>query len=129
MFGKGLINGIRVTLGHLFEKNITQQYPEQKPQLPPRSRCSFKLDPEKCSACGICALSCPNRVITVNGEKGADNKKHVSNYQMEMMNCLFCGLCVESCPSQALGFTQNFELSVCDKAKTKLILHSKEDKS
>ena len=130
MFGKGLINGLRVTLGHLFEKKITQQYPEQMPQLPPRSRCSFKLDSEKCNACGICAMSCPNRVITVNGEKDEDNKKHVSSYQMELMYCLFCGLCVESCPKQALEFTPDFELSVYDKAKTKLTLfHGKEGKS
>lgn len=130
MFGKGLINGLRVTLGHLFEKKITQQYPEQHPQLPPRSLCSFKLDSKKCNACGICAMSCPNKVITVDSIRDENNKKHLSAYQMELMYCLFCGLCVESCPSQALQATQDFELSVYDKAKTKLTLfNSQEDKS
>ncbi len=128
MFGKGLINGLRVTLGHLFEKNITQQYPEEHPNLPPRSRCSFKLDSEKCISCSICALSCPNRVINVESYKDENNKKHLSKYEMKLEYCLFCGLCVESCPSKALQVTSDFELSAYSRAKTKLTLfNDKED--
>ncbi len=122
MFGKGLINGLRVTIGHLFEKNITQQYPEEHPKLPPRSRCSFQLDSEKCTSCGICALSCPNRVIKIESYKDENKKKHLSNYEMELGYCLFCGLCVESCPSKALQVTSDFELSTYSRAKTKLTL-------
>lgn len=122
MFGKGLINGLRITLGHLFEKNITQQYPEEHPKLPPRSRCSFQLDSEKCTSCGICALSCPNRVIKIESYKDENKKKHLSNYEMELGYCLFCGLCVESCPSKALQVTSDFELSAYSRAKTKLTL-------
>ncbi|MDT8718632.1 NADH-quinone oxidoreductase subunit I [Clostridium sp. 19966] len=128
MFGKGLINGLRVTLGHLFEKNITEQYPEQHPKLPPRSRCSFELDSEKCTACGICVLSCPNRVIKIESQKNENNRKKLTTYQMELEYCLFCGLCIESCPSKALKNTLDFELSVYRKADTKLTLFkSKED--
>jgi NADH-quinone oxidoreductase subunit I len=127
MFGKGLINGLRVTLGHLFEKNITQQYPEQHPKLPQRSRCSFKLDSGKCISCGICALSCPNKVIAIDSYKDENNKRQLSKYEMELMYCLFCGLCIESCPSKALQSTSNFELSTCNKAETKLTLFSSQE--
>jgi len=122
MFGKGLLNGLRVTLGHLFEKNITQQYPEEHPKLPLRSRCSFKLDSEKCISCSICALSCPNRVINVESYKDENNKKYLTKYDMQLEYCLFCGLCVESCPSKALQVTSDFELSAYSRAETKLTL-------
>ncbi|OVE68884.1 NADH-quinone oxidoreductase subunit I [Clostridium diolis] len=122
MFGKGLLNGLRVTLGHLFEKNITQQYPEEHPKLPLRSRCSFKLDSEKCISCSICALSCPNRVINVESYKDENNKKNLTKYEMQLEYCLFCGLCVESCPTKALQVTSDFELSAYSRAETKLTL-------
>lgn len=122
MFGKGLLNGLRVTLGHLFEKNITQQYPEEYPKLPLRSRCSFKLDSEKCISCSICALSCPNRVINVESYKDENNKKNLTKYEMQLEYCLFCGLCVESCPTKALQVTSDFELSAYSRAETKLTL-------
>lgn len=122
MFGKGIINGLKVTLGHLFEKNITRQYPEQRPQLPPRSRCSFELESQKCTSCGICANNCPNKVITIDFDKDQNNKRQLRKYQMELGYCLFCGLCVESCPFGALKGTQDFELSAYDRVKTKLTL-------
>ncbi|AQS05734.1 NuoI/complex I 23 kDa subunit family protein [Clostridium beijerinckii] len=122
MFGKGLLNGLRVTLGHLFEKNITQQYPEEHPKLPLRSRCSFRLDSEKCISCSICALSCPNRVINVESYKDENNKKRLTKYEMQLEYCLFCGLCVESCPAKALQVTSDFELSAYSRAETKLTL-------
>ncbi|NOW04236.1 4Fe-4S dicluster domain-containing protein [Clostridium beijerinckii] len=127
MFGKGLLNGLRVTLGHLFEKNITQQYPEEHPNLPVRSRCSFKLDSEKCISCSICALSCPNTVINLESYKDKNNKKHLTKYEMQLEYCLFCGLCVESCPSKALQVTSDFELSAYSRAGTKLTLFNKEE--
>ncbi|WP_227766664.1 NuoI/complex I 23 kDa subunit family protein [Zhaonella formicivorans] len=111
MYGEGLLKGLRVTFRHFFGKAITEQYPERRPKLPPRSHGSFKLNTEKCSACGTCALSCPNNVISVESFRDENKKRHLSGFRMELMYCLFCGLCVESCPSSALKFTDDFELS------------------
>ncbi|NRZ59034.1 NADH-quinone oxidoreductase subunit I [Clostridium beijerinckii] len=104
------------------KKNITQQYPEEHPKLPLRSRCSFRLDSEKCISCSICALSCPNRVINVESYKDENNKKRLTKYEMQLEYCLFCGLCVESCPAKALQVTSDFELSAYSRAETKLTL-------
>jgi NADH-quinone oxidoreductase subunit I len=127
MFGEGLIKGIKVTLGHLFEKSITQQYPEQRPQLSTRSRCSFELESQKCTSCGICAMSCPNKVISIDFDKDQNNKRQLRKYEMELGYCLFCGLCVESCPFNALKNTQNFELSAYSREKTKLTLFKNQE--
>ena len=36
--GIGLLKGLGVTLKHLLQRSITQQYPDEKPNLPPRTR-------------------------------------------------------------------------------------------
>jgi NADH-quinone oxidoreductase subunit I len=65
MFGKGLLKGLSISLKHLFGKAITQQYPEVKPKLPPRAREFFDFSLDKCTACGVCAKTCPNNVIQI----------------------------------------------------------------
>ncbi|ADG82878.1 NADH-quinone oxidoreductase subunit I [Thermincola ferriacetica] len=109
MFGQGLIKGLSITLKHFFEKKITQQYPEERPNLPDRFKGSFKLNVPKCIACGLCANACPNHVIEITSEKGEDKKKKLTGYKMMVERCLYCGFCVETCPTKALQWTKEFE--------------------
>ncbi len=128
MTGKGLLKGLRVTLGHLFGKAITEQYPERRPNLPPRCHGSFALEAEKCNACGICSNSCPNQVITVSSARDENKKRYLTAYEMKLGYCLFCGLCVEACPREALHVTQDFELSVYHREETILNLFPHREK-
>lgn len=111
MFGKGLLKGLSITWHFAFGRAITEQYPERRPKLAPRSHGSFVLEREKCTACGVCANACPNHVISVESRRDENNKRHLTKYSMKLGQCLFCGLCVESCPSQALHFKPDFELA------------------
>ena len=59
-----MISGMALTLRKLFERPVTIQYPEQKPDVPPRYRGSIVLtrDPsgeERCVACYLCSAACP----------------------------------------------------------------------
>lgn len=122
MFGKGLLKGLRVTAKNLMGKAITEQYPERKPNLPPRSHGSFSLETEKCNACGVCSNTCPNNVITVSSERDENKKRFLTGYRMDLGYCLFCGLCVEACPTKALRVDSNFELSAYRREDTILNL-------
>ena len=63
---------MRTTLGHLPQRKITVQYPEQREQLPERSRGLFRVvvDPAtgepRCRSCTLCETNCPVQVIRVN---------------------------------------------------------------
>lgn len=55
------------------------------------------LIPERCIACTICALTCPNKVISVEEIEGE------RILRMDSEACTGCGLCVSQCPSNILG--------------------------
>ena len=68
----GILKAMRTTLGHLPRHKITVQYPEQREQLPERSRGLFRVvidpstDEPRCRACTLCETNCPVQVIRVN---------------------------------------------------------------
>lgn len=112
MFGIGLIKGLSVTLRRCFSKPNTVEYPEQRLPVGPMFRGgTLDLNQEKCIACGLCALACPNNAIELATEKTESGKKTLTLYRHHMPVCLFCNYCVEACPTQAIHWTQNYEMS------------------
>jgi NADH-quinone oxidoreductase subunit I len=68
----------------------------------------------KCTACGICAMNCPNGTIQVISKKETDEetgkeKKVLDRYLYDLGSCTFCSLCTISCPQDAIEWTTNFE--------------------
>ncbi len=113
MFGKGLLQGLGITFKRMVGPNITEFYPEEKPNLPTRVRSSMGLQREKCISCNMCVMACPNGVIKLTSEKDETTKKKVlTSYHMDVGRCLFCGLCVEACPTKAISVTQDYENAI-----------------
>ena len=117
MYLIAIFKGLWITIKHFFKKKATIHYPEQVREFSPvyRGRHMLKRDEqgrENCTACGLCALSCPAEAITMKAEerkKGEEHlyreEKYASIYEINMLRCIFCGLCEEACPKQAIFLT------------------------
>lgn len=114
-----IIKGMMITIGHLFTRKVTIKYPEQVRERSKvyRGQHLLKRDEqgrENCTACGLCALSCPAEAITMVASERKPEEKHLyreekyaSVYEINMLRCIFCGLCEEACPKDAVYLTES----------------------
>lgn len=112
-----ILNGISITIKHLFKKSATVRYPEKTREVSAvwRGQHVLKRDDkgaERCTACGLCAVACPAEAITMAAaerKKGEENlyreEKYAAIYEINMLRCIFCGLCEEACPKEAIFLT------------------------
>ncbi len=114
--------GLKTTLKHLFQPNVTLEYPEQRPAIPPGYRGAPTLvkDPhgrEKCVSCQLCEFVCPQKSIRITpGEIPADDptahvEKAPQEFEIDMLRCIYCGLCQEVCPEEAIWLQNQFSLT------------------
>jgi NADH-quinone oxidoreductase subunit I len=144
IFFLDLFEGLAVTFRNQNPKNIvTEQYPGTRPNIAPRYRGAPMLhkNPETgevlCNACGLCALSCPEKLITVTSQRDeAAKKKVLVEFKFDTSRCMFCGICEEACQNGALDLTPEFEIcsysrqgQVWDRAKLEAGHHPKRYKS
>ncbi len=121
------LKGLRVTAVNAIRPPVTLQYPDERPVLPTgyRGIPALLSDPEtgkaRCTACGICARTCPLGIITIDSELGPDKKRILHDYSLEASRCMVCNLCVEACPFDSLVMAKDFELADYD--PDKLVFH------
>lgn len=130
--GVGLAKGLSITLRHMLRKSVTQQYPEVKPDLPPRSRGVIALVEENCTSCMLCARECPDWCIYIDSHKetipapegGRPRQRNVlDRFAIDFALCMYCGICIEVCPFDALFWSPEFEYAEGD---IRNLLHEKD---
>lgn len=123
-----LVKGMQVTGKEFVTPKITEEYPDNRDNLPVADRfraiLTLKYDDQgnhKCIACGTCERVCPNGTISL-GIKTVDTwdgkkKKKLDKYMYDLGSCTFCQLCVTNCPTDALEFNNDFEQAVFTRDK------------
>ncbi len=126
----GIARGLVTTFKHLVRPAITELYPNEKRELPERSRGSIALTMGEdgtplCKACLLCSRECPDDALLVEVEKGPEGKGRVlTRFTFDMGRCMYCGLCVEACTSDALRMTTEFEHASWDRADVVRVLYA-----
>lgn len=122
---KNLIAGMGITGKHLFRKTVTVQYPEQRWEMPERSRGIVVLLSDKetgelnCTMCLLCMRACPTGAINIDAPRDENKKRHLNSFTVDNAICCYCGLCEESCNFSALKLATKYEFSTLDKHSLK----------
>ncbi len=131
--GSGLLKGMKVTLTTMFKTwasiftggryglQATVNYPKVKEQPVPRARGVIALDQENCTVCMLCARSCPDWCIYIEGHKEEKPpakeggrvrvRATLDRFDIDYALCMYCGICVEVCPFDALFWSPEYEYS------------------
>ena len=92
--GQGSPNPVLSTLRHFrgeYEEHILNK---RCPAGACKELVRYRISPEKCIGCTVCARNCPADCI-----RGERKKTHV----IEQEKCIKCGVCIEKCPVDAIG--------------------------
>ncbi len=124
-----ILRGMWITNRHFWmnlfgrQHTVTQQYPEEPTHVTERYRGRHRLMRKEdgspwCTACMLCATSCPALCIHIQGGEHEDPtvEKHPISFMIDELRCVFCGLCVEACPCDAIRMdTGIFALAAYDR--------------
>ena len=121
-----IASGLGTTVRHLVRTvaggDITQQFPEERPNLPANYRGVHRLnrDPEgrvKCVACYMCSTACPARCIDIVAAPAPPEwqkdgrEKYPETFVIDELRCIYCGMCEQACPVDAIELTTLYDLT------------------
>ena len=96
-----------MTLGSLFKKPETIQYPAQKKEPPAGLKGHIAIDAATCILCGMCDRSCPAGAISVS--------KPDRTWSIDQLRCIQCGYCVTVCPKSCLTMEPTYASPTTEK--------------
>jgi len=92
--------------------DVTTKYPFKPYEVEPDFRGRPELNSDQCIVCGACTIACPANALTMRTNVETEER----TWSLFLGRCIFCGRCEEVCPTKAIRLTEDFELSVKNKA-------------
>ncbi len=118
LYTPAIAQGLQTTLKHIFQPKVTQQFPEERPNLPPNYRGVHRLNRDeagrvKCVACYMCSTACPAHCIDIVAAPSPwpDREKYPEAFVIDELRCIYCGMCEQACPCDAIELTSLFDLT------------------
>lgn len=116
LYFPAILSGLAYTLGRMFKKRFTVQYPEESvaaalgPEFRGRPVLVVEDGRERCVACGLCARVCPPFAIHMQAAETDDPKeRYPAIFEINMLRCIYCGLCEEVCPEEAIVMSPDYD--------------------
>ncbi len=113
-----IFDGMVTTVKHMFKPSVTQQFPEERPELPANYRGVHRLNRDeqgrvKCVACYMCSTACPAHCIDIVAAPSPwkDREKYPEVFVIDELRCISCGMCEQACPCDAIELTSMFDLT------------------
>src|SRR3954447_23485669 len=115
-----IVQGLGTTIKHVFQPKVTQQFPEQRPDLPANYRGLHRLNRDekgrvKCVACYMCSTACPARCIDIVAAPAPaewkDREKYPEMFAIDEWRGIYCGMWEQACPCDAIELTSMFDLT------------------
>src|SRR6476646_6592070 len=113
-----IAQGLGTTIKHVFQPKVTQQFPEERPDLPANYRGVHRLNRDgegrvKCVACYMCSTACPAHCIDIVAAPSPwpDREKYPETFVIDELRCIYCGMCEQACPVDAIELTTLYDLT------------------
>jgi|GEM_PF-361077 len=108
------MQGMAITIKHIWKKPVTLQYPDERQVMPERFRGFVHNDTDRCDACLQCAKACPVDCIYIETE-GKAKDRFMIRYAIDYNKCIWCSLCTENCHTGSITMSHDYDHSVYDR--------------
>ena len=98
--GQTAANPVNSTLKHFRDEYIAHIVDKRCPAHVCKSLMQYRIDPEKCIGCGMCARNCPAGCIERTDYIPEGHK--LASFKIDPAKCVKCGLCMSNCKFKAI---------------------------